>query len=138
MGTKTGITAERAVFNRLITSGVKGDSLLSGMVYLKSRPKDSKLEDIVVRVLTMGADQVQEGVVNVNIHAPNLLLANDSTQPDNLRLEFITDKVVAVLSDYTGFDYKFDVKIPGVPYRDDGLDWFVNVQVEFWSLRRKN
>lgn len=101
------------------------------------RPKDSLREDIVVGVLTMSAEQVQEGVFNVNIHVPNLKLKNDSTQPDIERFKVITAAVVAALGNFYGFDYNFDVSTTGIPYRD-GTDWFVNVRVIYTSLRTIN
>jgi len=134
MGTKTGLAAQEAIFNRLINQGVKALSALSGAIYKQNRPKDSKLEDIVVRTLTMNADQVQEGIINVNIHVPNQNLVNDDTQPNLVRFDIITSIVVSTLSDYSGYDYWFDIDSPGVPERD-GINWFVNVRIKFFSLR---
>jgi len=133
MGTTTALSAQQAIFNRLIAANVINTSSLTGGIFKNRRPKDSLKEDIVVRVFIMNAEQVQEGVINVNIHVPNLNLTNDSTQPDEDRLSSITDIVVAALKDYRGYDFWFTIKVPGIPYPDDN-NWFSNIQVEFTTL----
>jgi len=134
MGTTTALTAQNIIFNRLVSTGVKTAVALTGAVYELERPKDSLKEDIVIGVLTMNTEQVQEGVFNVNIHIPNLNVAGDSTLPNTPRFRVILDKCMEVLKDVTGYDYSFNVSSPGVPYRN-GANWFVNIRVEFWSLR---
>jgi len=136
MGTTTALTAQNIIFLRLVQTGVKAAVNLTGAIYELNRPKDSLKEDIVVGTLAMNAEQVQEGVFNVNIHVPNLSLTNDSTQPNTARFRVILDKCMEVLKEVTGFDHSFDVSTPGIPYRD-GNNWFVNIRVEWISLRRK-
>jgi hypothetical protein len=136
MGTTTALTAQNIIFLRLVQTGVKAAVNLTGAIYELNRPKDSVKEDIVVGTLAMNAEQVQEGVFNVNIHVPNLNLTNDSTQPNTTRFRVITNKCMEVLQNVTGFDYSFDVSTPGIPYRD-GSNWFVNIRVNWISLRRK-
>lgn len=101
------------------------------------KPDDSQKEDIVVGILTMNAEQLQEGVFNVNIHVPNMKMSSGATEPDTERFNEILEVVIPVLASYDGYDFRIDVKAPGLPYRD-GLDWFVNVQVEYWTMRRRN
>lgn len=135
MATTTALTAQNIIFLRLVHSGVKAAVNLTGAIYELSRPKDSAKEDIVVGTLAMNADQVQEGVFSVNIHVPNLNLTNDSTQPNTARFRVILDKCMEVLKDVRGYDYLFDVTTPGIAYRD-GTNWFVNIRVEWISIRR--
>jgi len=137
MEMKTALTAQEAIFQRLVQSGVKNTAALTGGIFKNRRPKDSQKDDIVVRALTMNAEQVQEGVINVNIHVPNLKLSTDSTQPDETRFKAVTDIVLAALNDYRGFDYWFTIKVPGLLYQD-GDNWFSNIQVEFTSLIQEN
>ena len=137
MEMKTALTAQETIFQRLIQSGVKNTSAITGGIFKNRRPKDSQKEDIVVRALTMNAEQIQEGVINVNIHVPNLKLSSDSTQPDETRFKAITEIVLAALNDYRGFDYWFTIKVPGLLY-PDGDNWFSNIQVEFTSLIQEN
>ena len=137
MEMKTALTAQETIFQRLIQSGVKNTSAITGGIFKNRKPKDSQKEDIVVRALTMNAEQIQEGVINVNIHVPNLKLSSDSTQPDETRFKAITEIVLAALRDYCGFDYWFTIKVPGILY-PDGDNWFSNIQVEFTSLIQDN
>jgi hypothetical protein len=134
MATTTALTAQSVIFQRLVQTGVKAAVGLTGAIYELNRPFNSLKEDIVVGTLAMNADQIQEGVFNVNIHVPNLALTNDSTQPNTPRFRVILDKCMEVLKDVYGFDYSFDVSTPGIPYRD-GDNWFVNIRVEWISLR---
>jgi hypothetical protein len=134
---KTGFTAQETIFQRMLQSGVKSTSAITGGIFKNRRPKDSQKEDIVVRTLAMNSEQVQEGLINVNIHLPNLLLSNDSTQPNEARFNQITELVLAALRDYRGFDYWFTIKVPGLLY-PDGNNWFSNIQVEFTSLIKEN
>jgi len=135
MGTTTALSAQEIIFKRLVQTGVKAAVSLTGGVYELNRLKDSVKEDIVVGVLAMNAEQVQEGVFNVNIHVPNIALQNDSTQPNTARFRVILDKCMEVLQNVNGLDYSFDVSTPGIPYRD-GANWFVNIRVQWISLRR--
>lgn len=137
MEIKSALDVQNIIFLRLVQKGVKAAVNLTGAIYELSRPKDSLKEDIVVRTLDMNTEQVQEGVINVNIWVPNLSLTNDSTQPNLPRFKVILEKCMEGLQDVTGFNYSFRVSVPGVPYRD-GLTWFVNIRVEFWSLIKNN
>ena len=48
-------------------------SMISGAVYRQGyRPRDSRLEDAVVIFTTGTADQIQSGVVTVNIYVPDI------------------------------------------------------------------
>jgi hypothetical protein len=134
MATTTALTAQNVIFQRLVQTGIKAAVSLTGAIYELNRPLNSLKEDIVVGTLAMNADQVQEGVFNVNIHVPNITLTNDSTQPNTTRFRVITEKCMEVLKDVYGYDYSFDVSTPGIPYRD-GNNWFVNIRVEWTSLR---
>lgn len=133
----TALSAQQIIFRRLVQSGVKAAVSLTGAIYEMNRPKDSLKEDIVVGTLAMNAEQVQEGVFNVNIHVPNIALQNDSTQPNTSRFRVILDKCLEALKDVDGYDYRFDVSSPGIPYRD-GDKWFVNIRVAWMSLRRRD
>ncbi len=65
------------VFAHLQASDLAGQ--LSGQVYKQSspnanspRPRDSKLEDAVVIFTTGDAEQLQQGVVTINVYVPDL------------------------------------------------------------------
>lgn len=68
---KTGHQVQTDVYNLL-----KGSSFvagLSGGLYRQgTRPRDSRLEDCVVIFTTADAEQVQEGVVTLNVYVPDI------------------------------------------------------------------
>ena len=76
---------------------------VTGGLYKHKRPVNSAKEDVVIIPLTLDADQLQEGIMNVNIHVPNLVLGSgatqDKTQPDHARLKQLTTMAVEVLTD---------------------------------------
>lgn len=130
---KTLITANEAakeVFDVLKASSIS----ISGNIYLDSRPLNSDKEDIVVRTLAMGADQRQSGIVNVNIHVPNLHLIGDNTQPDRSRLNTIGNACLYALDDVWGRNFNFHLQNAGT-METDGKEWFLNIRVRFNSIR---
>ena len=127
----TGHSAMDAIFDAVRLSGV----VISGHVYKMSRPINSGKEDIVIIPLALTSDQVQRGIINVNIHVPNLDLPGDQTQPNNKRLEEITEVVTAALDDQWRYDYNFTLDNAGLPARDQN-GWYTNIRVEFNSFRK--
>lgn len=130
---KTLITASQAakeIFNILKESEIT----ISGNIYIDSRPLNSEKEDIVVRTLAMNGGQRQAGVVNVNIHVPNLHLIGDNTQPDRKRLNTIGNACLNALDDVWGRNYNFHLQNAGT-IEGDGKDWFLNIRVRFHSIR---
>lgn len=59
-------------------------SMISGDVYRKGmRPRDSKLEDAVVIFTTGLPDQIQTGVVTINIYVPDIDAYNNGVLVEN-------------------------------------------------------
>ena len=59
-------------------------SMISGDVYRKGmRPRDSKLEDAVVIFTTGLPDQIQTGVVTINIYVPDIDAYNNGVMVEN-------------------------------------------------------
>lgn len=114
---------------------------VSGGIYKLSRPLNSAKEDIVVNSITLNADQLQEGVLNVNIHVPNLTLeiggVTDNSQPNFSRLKALTDTVVGILIDQWADDgsYNFSVQQPGNPIAEPDINQhYSNIRIEFFSV----
>lgn len=71
MGFKTGKQVQEDVYRLLRDSTLS--SMISGAVYRKGeRPRNSKVEDAVVIFTTGLPDQIQTGVVTVNIYVPDI------------------------------------------------------------------
>ena len=122
--TKTGKEIERDVFTLLKSSlivtgrGVIGavdrvDGINGGVYRSGQRPRDSKLEDMVVIFTTATSSQFQEGVVTLNIYVPDIYPYNDGVPRENgLRCEQLErlaqDSVDALTADLS--DYLFSVE----------------------------
>lgn len=76
--TKTGSQIQGAVFAMLRGSRLARE--INGSVYRDGyRPRDSKKEDAIVIFTAGTADEVQEGVVTINIFVPDIDSDNDGT-----------------------------------------------------------
>ena len=86
-------------------------SMISGDVYRKGmRPRDSKLEDAVVIFTTGLPDQIQTGVVTINIYVPDIDAYNNGVLVENglrsSQLELLADEWVDSLKAGVS-NYKF-------------------------------
>lgn len=122
------------IYAYLISQGVKATVGLTGGIYWLRRPKSSIKEDIVISAVAMNAEQVQEGVFNINIHVPNLPLATDDTQPNFARLDAIAAVLVPLLREVRINDWFFYIDEPATPV-PDGNGWFCNIRIKFYTLR---
>lgn len=98
---KTGKQIQGDIRSMLRTSPIK--EAISGDVYRNGlRPRDSRLEDAVVTFTTGTPEEVQEGVVTVNIFVPDIDPYNNGvTVEDTARteeLESLADAWVKSLS----------------------------------------
>lgn len=51
--------------------------MISGSVYRDRRPLNSKVEDVVISVLTTGAGQIQPFILNINVYVPDIKRGNE-------------------------------------------------------------
>lgn len=51
--------------------------LISGSVYRDKRPLNSKVEDVVISILTTGAGQIQPFILNINVYVPDIKRGNE-------------------------------------------------------------
>lgn len=80
---KTGQQVEDDVYRLLKNSNLP--SFISGDIYwFGMRPKDSQLEDAVVKFVTGYDNQIQTGVVVVNIYVPDCDLYQDGVMRKNI------------------------------------------------------
>src|SRR5690606_37599249 len=135
---RTLTTADQAVqrvFNLL--KPLKADVSMSGVVFPYNRPISSNTEDVVISALTLNADQQQNGMLNVNIHIPNLQLGGDNTQPNRVRFQVISNRAIELLDYHDGFDFTLTLDNAGELIRD-GEFWFMNIRVRYNSIRLEN
>lgn len=57
--------------------------MISGSIYIDKRPINSKVEDVVISVLTTGAGQIQPFILNVNVYVPDIKRGKEFIYDDN-------------------------------------------------------
>lgn len=135
---KTITTADQAVMNVFsLLKPLKPSAGLTGSVYPYNRPLNSSKEDVVVSVLAFGAEQEQNGMLNVNVHVPNLIIAGDTTQPNRSRFNTISEEAIDLLDFFDGTDFTLTLDNAGELMRD-GEKWFMNIRVRYNTIRLDN
>lgn len=142
---KTMTTADQAVnevFQLLRRRNVKAESGMTGNIYPYNRPLNSAGEDITISALAFNAEQEQNGVLNVNIHVPNLTQAQgaptgDNTQPNRARFNAISGRVLEALDYYDGPTFHLTLDNAGLLVPDKEK-WFMNIRVRYSTIRLDN
>lgn len=136
---KQSITAQEEVRQVLVDAGV--ELLINGSIRLNMRKLSSTKEDIVINTLYWDGDQVQEGILNINVHVPNLTQQSDNptvtdkTQPNIARFQAIGQAIIDAVQGYSGVDFLIHLRQPG-KLENYGIEWLYNIQVEYIHLRR--
>lgn len=65
-----------------LVSASELSEMVSGAVYRDKRPINSKVEDVVISVLTTGAGQIQPFILNVNVYVPDVKRENEFISND--------------------------------------------------------
>lgn len=111
---------------------------ITGGFYKQKRPAGSTKEDIVVNGLGINNEQLQAGIINVNIHVPNVPVntgsLQDTTQPNLVRLKQLTDFAVVLLNDVWVGDYHYHVQQQNLFEDDDGSNHYSNIRLEFFNI----
>lgn len=139
---KTAIGSMEDVKEALELADVLGNTGLTGEIRLILRILNSKNEDIVINCIVPSATQITENIINVNLHIPNLPAIPagvpntvDNGQPDIARMEEIGKFLIEVLDGFRGYDFFTEVETTGevIP---DGKNWFYNIVIRYFYLRR--
>lgn len=136
---KTGIGMLQDGFSLINVSNIL--TSITGRIYLGERPQNSTLQDIVLNTLALTNEQLQQGVFNVNVHCPNLSVTigdkTDNTLPDTAKLLEVGKKIISILNDYIGFDFRLSVATPGNMIRDDkDGSWYLNIRVNYYAFQQ--
>jgi len=133
---KSGIEMVADVARLLKVPKVTG--IISGSLWQHQRPANSEREDIVVNSLALTGQQLQQGVVNVNIHVPNLKVnldgAADNTMPDLARMHAIEQVLYPLINDNDQKSFWIWVDEPGQPYQE-GANWYLNIRINYYSYQ---
>lgn len=101
------IEIKEAFFTLIKASGLS--EMITGEVYRDKRPINSKVEDVVISVLTTGAGQIQPFILNINVYVPDIKRGKESIYNDDRvkplmrkSLDLLEEGVVVYSSDETG------------------------------------
>lgn len=129
----------------IIWSAVNASALktaINGGIYKHKRVLNSSKEDVVINALPITSEQIQNGIVNVNVHVPNhsVQLADgvDNSQPNHTRLKALATIAVAVLKDTWADDYNFDVQQQILIEDKEANDHYINIRLEFFNVNISN
>lgn len=113
---------------------------ISGGIYKHLRPLNSRLEDVVINALPISADQLQQAVLNVNVHVPNIVISvnglQDSTQPNGPRLRELGAIAITALEQLAGPGYSAQVQQQNIIQDTD--DYFNNIRIQFYIFNNSN
>ena len=136
---KTGFEIQTDIYkllsnNPLLMEGIGGKVYRQGL-----RPRDSQKEDLVVIFTTADAEQMQSGVVTLNLFVPYISIGANGVMYENIarceELEILLQSVCDGMAVST--DYRFTLKDAIHTQRDDELKQsFVVARLSFRILNK--
>ena len=137
--TKTSLDALDILYRIVKNSEIiAGSARINGGLYKSQRPINSDKEDVVVNALPMNRNQVQEGLLNLNIYVPNQELTingvTDLSQPNYTRIAALSAMISTLLNDVweASADYTFNIQQDTL-FADDNNQHYQNFRIEFYS-----
>lgn len=137
----TSIEVLNLLHQHIVNSVLLTDPNMPNGVFEKyERPLNSSSEDIIIGGLANVRGDIDEGVLNMNIYVPNLVLQdlNDKGHPDSARI-LVLSKLgkTAFLDgeeiwDDTG-TYCFKYQQDNV-FKDENNQYYINFRIEFYSI----
>jgi len=111
----------------------------NGTLYKNQRLVNSQLEDVVINSLSINREDIQQGVLNVNIYVPNLKISKtgstDNSQPNMARLKYLAHLLnTYFLGEVWAEDssYVFNVQQDNI-FEDTNNQHYINFRIEFYS-----
>ena len=99
-------------------------------LYLDRRPDNVQAESISIIPLTNQIDNIQNGYININIHAKD----NSDVTPNASRLKALTTLVRAALDSYASGATYFAFRVTNQELLSDERGWsYVNLRIEFFT-----
>lgn len=135
---KSSLEAVDLVYSSLVPGALK--SAVSGDIYKQTRPINSNKEDVVINALPVTNQKIQRGLVNVNIHVPNLEVQTgekiiDRTLPNTSRLKALAAIAIGILKEKWGANGDYLLEIESERIFPDGSNHYSNIRVLFYSLQ---
>lgn len=130
---KTTFEIDDIIYAKLKGSALK--SAISGDIYRGRKPAGSKKEDVVIANLGINADQLQRGIVNVNIYVPGITVQSqgvqDFTVPNTKRMKELANIACGVLDDNMDGEVYYTVEQQLTIYDRETNEHFINIRVEY-------
>jgi len=138
---KTGHQIQTDIYGLL--RGSSFVAALSGGLYRQGlRPRDSRLEDCIVIFTTADAEQVQEGVVTINVYVPDINPFSNGVPVENIAR---CEEIEGLLQDWVDSqtagvsDYLFRLGSAIHTQRDEEIHQsFVVARLSFRLFQNKN
>lgn len=128
---KTGLQAARDVRSLINVQEIK--SIISGDIYTIARPLNSKLLDLVVGIQGLDNEQIQQGTINVNAYAPNMI--SDTSMPDLASFDKLSVLLPQLLDGQYREDFYTKVQSSPIVYTDTDGSHFLNIKVDYYSIQ---
>lgn len=133
---RNGLQIVDDVYKVLAASDVA--TAITGKIYKKTLPTGATTENIVINCLAANNEQLEQAIVNVNIHVPNITIhanATQSDQPDHKRFKELSVMVEALLDEYWNNDENFSLHViqPGILMEDESTGGhYTNIRLEYY------
>jgi hypothetical protein len=127
------------VWTALDASALK--AAITGDISKHRRTPNSTKEDIVINALPISGAQIQEAIVNVNLHVPDIKVNKngmDDFMPNHTRLKALCNIALNALQDNWGEDYNFDVQQQNLFRDEEANDHYINIRLEFYNVNILN
>ena len=113
-------------------------TIIDGGVYSDGRPDGSRKQDVSINSLPVTGEQLQKAVVNVNVHAPNLVLTigtqPDNSQPNRKKLKQVSDVIIQILKDALINNMVTEIENVTLIREDQLHEHYMNIRVGINSI----
>jgi hypothetical protein len=112
--------------------------ILDGGIWTMQMPDNHKKTAVVINTLTGTNDQIQQAVVNVRIHTPNIQVWIEkqySSIPDQRTLKKVSDLLIPLLDSKYMPSFWTEVVKPAYLFKDNDGSHFTLIQVNYYSIQ---
>lgn len=132
MATKTEKRIERDFFEFVSNSELAKN--ISGMVYRKGmRPVGSDKEDIVVKFLSGIDEQIQSGIIVLNIYVPDTTIRSTGAKVEDIkRVEELEELVLSFIEENDSTEYELSKDGTPKSLEAEGIEQhFIQVRIKY-------
>lgn len=111
------------------------DTATTGGLYKRDMPINSIKEDVVINSLPVNNLQLQTGLVNVNIHVPNLTVTQNSVSQkisNTVRLKQLANLAISELNEVAIGDTFFYIQQQMLFTEEDSS--YINIRLDIYNI----